>query len=201
MHDEDPRARLVERPHEVAHEPVVVAPVDAHAVLHGDGLLGGVAHGGETLRDERRVEHERSPEGALLHPFARTPAVEVVFVIAEGLGRGDALSKRLGVGPAQLQRHGMLAGVETEELFLIPVQNRARRHHLGVKARTARERPVKDAAVPVRPVEHGRNRKAPVGVRHNSVCVPGKKKARAVRTVEPCAGGTRAQICSSGSSA
>lgn len=76
MHDEDPRARFIERSHEVEHEPVVVAPVDAHAVLHGDGLLGGVAHGGETLRDERRVEHERSPKApfctrSLGHPQLR----------------------------------------------------------------------------------------------------------------------------------
>ena len=166
MHDEDAAAPFVERPDKVANEAVRRVLVDADAVLHRHGLCGRRAHGGKALGNECGLEHKRRAKAPLLNALRGAAAVEVVFVVAVAFGDLNGLRKRFRVGAAELQRHGVLAGREAEKPIAVAVDDRARRHHLGVKARTLRELPVHEAAVSVRPVEHRRNRKAPVdGIR------------------------------------
>jgi hypothetical protein len=51
----------------------------------------------------------------------------------------------------------MLGGVKTQKPVTIAMTDCRRRHHLGVQQRTGRKLTVEHAAMPVRPVHHGRN--------------------------------------------
>ena len=53
----------------------------------------------------------------------------------------------------------MLCRIETQQPLAITADDRLRRHHLGVEPRARREKPVQDAAMPVRPVHHRCNTK------------------------------------------
>ncbi len=65
-----------------------------------------------------------------------------------------------GIGATELQRDRMLDFGEAEEPRAIAVDHGIGRHHFGIEQRALRQLTVEDAAMPVRPIHHGRNAKS-----------------------------------------
>src|SRR6185437_7046913 len=86
-----------------------------------------------------------------------TADIEIDLVIADIGGDPRRLGKALWLRTAELQRNGMFARVEGEKARAIAANDRFRRHHLGVEQRAARQEPVQDTAVRVRPLHHRRD--------------------------------------------
>lgn len=154
MHDEDAAARLMDFAHEVAHEAVAGMLVHADAVLHRHGLVGRILHRPHAGGHRLGLKHQTGAEAALLHALGGTAAVEVVFIVAVSRCDAHGLGQIRRIRAAQLQRYGMLRRRKTEQPITVAVNDRARRHHLGVEAGPARQKPVKVPAVPVGPVQH-----------------------------------------------
>ena len=51
----------------------------------------------------------------------------------------------------------MLFGIKPYEIITVSMDNRIRRHHFRIKQNMRRQPPMKPAAMPVRPIHHGRN--------------------------------------------
>ncbi len=131
--------------------------VDADPAFHGDraGSLG--LHGANAVGDRVGIFHQHRAESARLHAIRRTAAVQVHRVIAPRLCDAHRLRQRARIRPAQLQCQRMLDRAEIQQTVLRPVDDRLGGDHLGIQHRTARHAAMKDAAVPVRPVHHGRH--------------------------------------------
>ena len=136
--------------------------VDADPALHRDRNAHRALHGVDALGDQRRLRHQAGAETAVLHPIRRAADIEIDFVIAEILadfGRGREITR---VRAAELQRHRMFAGIETEQTLPIAMNDGAGRQHLRVKPRPPRHQAMEHAAVPVGPIHHRRHGKAVV---------------------------------------
>src|SRR5690606_16353777 len=88
--------------------------VDADAAFHRGGDADRLADGGHAVRDQRRLAHQAGAEAARLHTVGRAADVQVDLVIAEGRADAGRLGQLLRLGPAQLQRHRVLDGVEPQ---------------------------------------------------------------------------------------
>ena len=161
MHDEHAAARLGHGADEVAHETIVLALVDAYAVLDRDGHAHCVHHGLDTVGHKLGLVHEAGAEGPALHALARAATVEVDLVVAPLLAQARAVRQVLRLAAAQLQRHGVFRRIEAQVPRHIAMQQRARGHHLGVEQGVVRQQAVQVAAVAVGPVEHGGDGHAP----------------------------------------
>jgi hypothetical protein len=162
VHDEDAAAAaLGHRADEVTHEGVVLAAVDANAVLHRHRQAAGIAHGLHAIGHQRRLGHQAGAECAALHTLAGAAAVQVDFVIAPALGQLRAGGQVGRLAATELQRDRVLFIVEVQVARHVTVQQRAGGHHLGVQAGAARDLPVKVAAVAICPVHHRRRTQAP----------------------------------------
>src|SRR6185437_12887830 len=115
-------------------------------------------HGLDAGCNQLRLRHQAGAEAAVLHPVRRTADIEVDLVIAELLAdlRRDREVAR--IGPAKLQRDGMLARVEAKQSLAVAMNDGARRQHLRIEPRTPRKQTMEDTAVPVGPIHHGRDR-------------------------------------------
>ena len=160
VHDERPRASLGDGTDEIAHETVVLDPVDADPVLDGYRNRHGVAHRAHAVAHERGLGHQAGAEGAALHALARAAAVQVDLVVAPALAQARAVRQVAGLAAAELQRHRVLGRIEVQVTRLVPVQQGSCGDHLGVEQRTARQQPMEEAAVTVGPVEHRRDAEA-----------------------------------------
>ena len=138
--------------------------INADAMLHGDGDVASLTHGGDTVTHQRRLGHQAGTKAAVLHSVAGATAVEIDFVIPPSLTERRALGEVSRLGTAQLQRYGMLLVVKAQMALDIAMQKRTSGDHLGVYPRMARERAPKAPAVPVGPVHAGRGAKAPGAV-------------------------------------
>ena len=140
------------------HEPfqisLAVLIVDADAALDGDRHRHPRPHRRHAARDEIWLRHQAGAEASLLYPVRGAADVEVDLVVAEALADGGGLREPRGIGAAELQGDRVLFGVEGKQPLAVPVQDRLRRHHLRVEPRAAREQPMEEPAVPIRPVHH-----------------------------------------------
>ena len=134
--------------------------VDADPALDRDRNAHCALHGIDAFSDQRRLRHQAGAETAVLHPVRRTADIEIDLVIAEILAdfrRGGEIAR---VGTAELQRHRMLAGIETKQPPAIAMNDGAGRQHLRIKPGMPRHQPMEHAAMPVGPVHHGRDGKS-----------------------------------------
>ncbi|MNV88847.1 hypothetical protein D3C71_1830870 [compost metagenome] len=97
-----------------------------------------------------------------MHPLAGTADVQIDLVIAPLRAQLRGAGQIRGLAAAQLQRQGMLLGVEAQMPRHIAMQQGARGHHLGIEQGMARQQPVQVAAMAVGPVHHGRDRHPPI---------------------------------------
>ena len=82
-------------------------------------------------------------------------------------GAGVALEQReirIIETAAELDRDGMLTWIEAQEPRPVAPQHRAGGEHFGVKQRAARQLAMEEATMPVRPVNHRRDRQFEVAV-------------------------------------
>src|SRR5439155_6756539 len=99
---------------EVAHEPVLLDPVDADAVLDRHRDFHFRSYVGHTRRDQLRLRHQAGAKGAALHALARAADVEVDLVVAVALAELGAAGELIGLAAAELQRDRMLLTAEGE---------------------------------------------------------------------------------------
>ena len=71
------------------------------------------------------------------------------------VGDLGALRQRGGIIPPELERDGVLDGIEVEVAVAIAAQDGVGGHHLGVEQGPPGELPHKVAVVAIRPVHHG----------------------------------------------
>jgi hypothetical protein len=133
--------------------------IDADTALHRDRNRHGGLHGRHAIADEPRLRHQAGAEAPLLHPVGRTADIQVDLIIAEVGRDAGTFGQRARIGAAKLQRHRMLRRIEAEQPLAVPVQDRARGHHLGIDQRPPGQQPVEEPAMPVRPIHHRGDRK------------------------------------------
>ncbi len=134
MHDECLGAALCHRADEVANKGVVLAAINADAMLDCNGYANGILHGAYAVAHEFGLGHEAGAEGAVLHALAGTAAIQIDFVITPFLGQTRAVCQRRWVRTTELQGNRMLLVVEAQMARQIAMQ-RGRRslgNHLGV---------------------------------------------------------------------
>ena len=97
-----------------------------------------------------------------LYAIRRTADIEIDFVVAVALADPCGFREINRIRSAELQRNGMLAGIETQQPLAISVNDRGRGQHLSIKTCAARQQAMEHAAMPVGPVHHGGDGKAPI---------------------------------------
>ena len=107
--------------------------VDADPALHRDRNAHRALHRRDAVGDQRRLRHQAGAETAVLHPVRRTADIEIDFVIAEILADFRRRREIARIGAAELQRHRMFAGIETEQAPPIAMKDGAGRQHLRIK--------------------------------------------------------------------
>ena len=136
--------------------------VDADAAFDGDRNAHRGLHRGDALADKLRLRHQTGAEAPVLHAVGRTAGIEIDLVEARIGADARAFRQRPRIGTAKLQRHRMLGRIETQQPRPVAMQDRARRQHLGIEQRPARERAMEEPAMPVGPFHHRRHGKAAV---------------------------------------
>ncbi len=160
MHDQRIRAGGDHAARQRIERDFRILVVDADPALDRDGNVHRALHRCDALGDQRRLRHQAGAEAAVLHPVRRTADIEIDLVIAEilaDLRRGREIAR---IRAAELQRHRMLAGIETKQPPAVAMNDGAGRQHLRVEPRAPRHQTVEDAAMPVGPVHHRGNGKA-----------------------------------------
>ncbi len=134
--------------------------VDADAALDRDRNFHRRLHRRDAFGDQPRLAHQAGPEPSALHPVGRAAAVEVDLVIAEIGADPSGLGEPLRLRPAELQRDGMLRGVEADQPLARAEHHGVGGDHLGIEAGAAREQAMEGPAATVGPVHHRRDGKA-----------------------------------------
>ncbi len=106
--------------------------VDADPALDRDRNTHRALHGGDALGDQIRLRHQAGAETAVLHPVGRAADIEVDFVVAEILADLGCAGEIARIGPAELQRDRMLAGIESKQPRAVAMDNGAGRQHFRV---------------------------------------------------------------------
>ena len=92
---------------------------------------------------------------ARLHPVAGAADVQVDLVIAPVACDPRGLRQFRRIRTTQLQGHRMFGGVVIQQPGPVAMNDGGCRDHFRIKQGPAGHEPVKDAAMPVRPVHHG----------------------------------------------
>ena len=129
------------------------------AIAIAAASLVGIAAGVAARRD-RRVERVVIGGASLVQTI---PAIALLAVMVPLLAW---IGERSGLGPAELHRHRVLGRIEPDEPRPVAMDHRAGGDHLGIDQRAARQRPVEEPAMPVRPVHHGGDREQAVQTDH-----------------------------------
>ena len=170
VHDEGAAAGAGDRIDEALQVGLAVLLIDADAAFdghrHGDALL----HGGDAGGDQLRLRHEAGAEAALLHAVGGAADVEVDLGVAEAFTDRGGFCERGRIGAAELQGDGIVGGRVGEQARAVAVQDGVSGDHLGVEQRVARHEAVEGAAMPIRPVHHGRDAKSMTFRLHGFVC-------------------------------
>ena len=67
-----------------------------------------------------------------MHPIARTAAVEIDLVVTHRRTDSRGFREMRGVAAAELQRHRMFLGIESQQPLAVAAQDGARGHHLRI---------------------------------------------------------------------
>ncbi len=138
---------------------VLVVDTDAAFDRHGHGDCR--PHGRNALRHQVGLSHQAGAEMPALHAVRGTTAIEIDLDIA--LSRADARGLReFGrLRTAELHGNGLLMIAEADDPGTVAVDDGARRHHLRIEPRPARQDAMERSAMPVGPVHHGSYGEAP----------------------------------------
>ncbi len=128
--------------------------VDADPAFHRHRNFHRALHRRDAGCNEVGLRHQAGAEAAVLHPIRRTADIEVDLVIAETLADPRGFSELARIGAAELQRDGMLAGIEAEQPRAVAMDDGGRGQHLRVEPRAPRQQAMEHAAMPVGPVHH-----------------------------------------------
>ncbi len=102
-------------------------------------------HRARAFGHQRRLAHQAGAEAPRLHAVRGAADIEVDLVIAEICADLRRLGQPRRLGPAKLQRHGMLGRIEANEPRPVAADHGLGRHHLGVEQGMGRQRPMEDA--------------------------------------------------------
>ena len=133
--------------------------IDADPAFHGDGNGHRALHGMNALGDQIRLGHQASAEAAILHPIRWAADVEVDLVVAKIFADPRRHREVCGIRSAKLECDGMFDIAEPQQAIARAMDDRAGGQHLSIEPRTTAQMAVEDAAMPVSPVHHRRNRK------------------------------------------
>ena len=128
--------------------------------LYRDRHVRRVLHRRHTFGHQRRPFHQHRAKTTRLHPVGRTSHVQIDLIIAPSTCNPHRLGQFRRFRPTQLQGQRMLLVREIQQPRRLPMYNRRRRHHLGIKHRPPSHQPMEIAAMPVRPIHHRGNRQA-----------------------------------------
>ncbi len=134
--------------------------VDAEPALDRDWPRHRRLHRRHAFPDQFRLAHQAGAEAAVLHAIGGAADIEIDFVIAEVGADPRRLRQIFRIAAAELQRHRMLGGIEAEQALARAMDDGVGRDHLRIEERMARELPVEEPAVPVRPFHHRGDAKA-----------------------------------------
>src|ERR1700737_3646775 len=154
MDDQRIDARFLHDAREFVEVLLPVLIVDADAAFDGDRNLHARLHGRDPTGDEARFPHETSAKTALLHAVRGTADVEINLIVAEIGCDLRALRKLFGLAAAELKRNWMLRRTEGKKPCAVAVDDRRRRDHFRIDARTAREQAMEKPAMPIGPFHH-----------------------------------------------
>ncbi len=157
VNDEGVAARCGDGLDETGEIGLAVLIVDADPAFYRYRHANCGTHGRDAFGDEPRLGHQAGAEPARLHAVGRAADIEIDFVIAETLADLRGRCKLSRIAAADLQRDRVLRGIETNQLLALAMNDRGRRHHLGIEPRMARELAVEIAAMPVCPLHHRRD--------------------------------------------
>ena len=128
--------------------------VDADAALHRHRNPNLLLHRDDACADEIRRAHQAGAKRSGLHAVGRAADIEVDLVVAERLADAGGRGKLGRVRAAQLKRNRVLRGVKAEEALAIAMNDRVCHHHFRVKQRVARQLPMQEPAMSIRPIHH-----------------------------------------------
>ncbi len=157
MHGKDLHPGAGAKADGVAQRNFRVLVVNPDAAFHRHRKRDGGAHRRHAFGHKLRLAHQAGAEAARLHAVRWAADIQVDFAIAEIGADLRGLRQLYGIAAAQLQRHGALAGIETQKPLALAMQDRVRCHHLRVKKCARAELTMEKPAMPVRPVHHGRD--------------------------------------------
>ena len=143
--------------------------VDADAAFHGHGDRHRGLHRHNAVSNKIGLGHQTGAEPAFLHAVRRAADIEIDFTIAEIRPDARAFLQLPRIGASKLQRDRVLESVKAEQPLAITVDHGAGRDHLGIEHRPAREQPMEEPAMPVRPFHHRGDAEAAPGLRLRSV--------------------------------
>ncbi len=136
-----------------------VLVVNADATFHCDRYFDGGTHRCNTIRHELWFCHEAGAESSFLNPVRRAANVQIDFAIAEILTNSGGIRQQAGIAAAELEGHRLLKRIKAQEALAVAMANGLGGHHFGIKQGVPGQVAVKDAAMPVGPIHHGRHGK------------------------------------------
>ena len=160
MDDQPIDARRANRRGQGVERDFRVLIVDADAAFHRHGNRNRRLHRGDAFADQRRLAHQAGAEGAALDTIGRAAAIQIDLAVTEIGADPRGFGKQLRIVAAELQRDGMLHRVEADQALPVAMDDRERRHHLGVEQRMARHQAMDRPAMPVGPIHHRRDGEA-----------------------------------------
>ncbi|MNY09732.1 hypothetical protein D3C86_1426670 [compost metagenome] len=160
MNDKRLAPRIGNRTDKIADKIVVFDRIDTDPMLDRHRNGHRIAHRLDAICHQGWLRHQASAKSTTLHALRRATAVEVDFLVAPLFAEFCSLGKVRGLATAQLQRHGLLGGVEVKVPRHIAMEQCASRHHLGIQPGVPAQRTVKGAAMAVSPIHHRGNRDA-----------------------------------------
>ena len=104
--------------------------------------------------------HEASAEAARLDAIGGAADIEIDLGIASLMRQARGGGEFGGVGAAQLQRNGLLDGIEAQVTLRIAMDDCRAGDHFGEQQGMARQLAMEEPAMAIRPVHHGCYRKA-----------------------------------------
>ena len=139
---------------------VFILIIDADPALHSHRDINRFTQRGDTLCHQLRLSHQARAKAAGLNPVRRTAHIEIDFRVAPVFANPCSLRAFFGLRPANLQRDGVFLSLKAKQSLTVPMNYRARRHHLCVEQSMTRQHPVKRPAMPVAPIHHGSHAKS-----------------------------------------
>src|SRR5450830_317051 len=158
MHDKSIATGSSNGPDEIAHKVIGLDIVDAYAMLDRDIDAHRIAHGFDAVGHQHRLGHQAGAKGAFLHPLRGTAAVQIDLIVTPLLTQLGAFGKICGFAAAELQGERMFFLIEIEVTRDITVQQSTGGDHLRIQPCMACNLPMKQTAMTIRPIHHGRDR-------------------------------------------